>query len=240
MKHIGILLAGGSSKRMKQPGKDKLLHPIRKTNAFRLCYQAFAGSQEIENIIIVYRNENQKTLLKKEIDLVHKELRSDFKPIFTQGGKERMHSVDNAMAKCPESCEFVYIHDCARPMITSATINKLKDIVSKEGAAVIARPLHDTVKKILNLDPDKKHFSSLTESVDRNKIWIMETPQCSNIGWLREGIKVAEEKNILATDEVSILELVERPVSLVNPHYPNPKITAPTDFTFINFLLSQA
>jgi 2-C-methyl-D-erythritol 4-phosphate cytidylyltransferase len=125
-------------------------------------------------------------------------------------------------------------------MITSATINKLKDIVSKEGAAVIARPLHDTVKKILKLDPDKKYFSSLTESVDRNKIWIMETPQCSNIGWLREGIKVAEEKNILATDEVSILELIERPVSLVNPHYPNPKITAPTDFTFINFLLSQA
>ena len=66
MKHIGILLAGGSSKRMKQPGKDKLLHPIRKTNAFRLCYQAFAGSPEIENIIIVYRNENQKTLLKKD------------------------------------------------------------------------------------------------------------------------------------------------------------------------------
>ena len=65
MKHIAILLAGGSSKRMKQTGKDKLLHPIRKTNAFRLCYQAFAESLEIENIIIVYRDEEQKALLEK-------------------------------------------------------------------------------------------------------------------------------------------------------------------------------
>jgi len=81
MKHIAILLAGGSSKRMKQTGKDKLLHPIRKTNAFRLCYQAFAESLEIENIIIVYRDEEQKALLEKEIDLVHLELQSDFKPI---------------------------------------------------------------------------------------------------------------------------------------------------------------
>ena len=239
MKHIAILLAGGSSKRMKQTGKDKLLHPIKKTNAFRLCYQAFAESLEIENIIIVYRDEEQKALLEKEIDLVHLELQSDFKPIFTQGGKERMHSVDNALAKCPESCEFVYIHDCARPMITSATIDELKKVVSKEGAAVIARPLNDTVKKILNFDPEKSYFSYLTETVDRKKLWIMETPQCSKIGWLKDGIKIAKEKNILATDEVSILELVAKPVSLVNIDYPNPKITAPADLTFINFLLSK-
>jgi 2-C-methyl-D-erythritol 4-phosphate cytidylyltransferase len=225
---------------MKQPGKDKLLHPIRKTNAFRLCYQAFARSLEIENIIIVYRNEEQKALLEKETDLVHFELQSDCKPIFSQGGKERMHSVDNALENCPESCEFVYIHDCARPMITSATIDNLKKVVSKEGAAVIARPLHDTVKKILNFDPEKSSFSYLTETVDRKKLWIMETPQCSNIGWLKDGIKIAKEKNILATDEVSILELVAKPVSLVNIDYPNPKITAPADLTFINFLLSES
>jgi 2-C-methyl-D-erythritol 4-phosphate cytidylyltransferase len=239
MKHIAILLAGGSSKRMRQPGKDKLLHPIKETNAFRLCYKAFTGSLEIENIVIVYRDEDQKALLKKEIVLVHQESQRNLKPVFTQGGKERMHSVANALANCPESCEFVYIHDCARPMITSATIDQLKNIVSKEGAAVIARPLHDTVKKILDFAPKKNTLLSLTETVDREKLWIMETPQCSNIGWLKEGIKIAKEKNILVTDEVSILELVEKPVSLVNINYPNPKITAPADLTFINFLLSQ-
>jgi 2-C-methyl-D-erythritol 4-phosphate cytidylyltransferase len=81
---------------------------------------------------------------------------------------------------------------------------------------------------------------SLTETVDRENLWIMETPQCSNIGWLKEGIKIAKEKNILVTDEVSILELVAKPVSLVNINYPNPKITAPADLNFINFLLSQS
>ena len=239
MKHCAILLAGGKGSRMNSPGMDKLLDPINNTNAFRLSYEAFLSSKKINNTIIVYRDNKQKESLYKQIDIAHNAGERHFNPILVKGGKERKDSVYNALINCPSTCEFVYVHDCARPMIQAKTIDQLEKIVSKTGAVVIARPLHDTIKIIENLNAQNKSKPYITKSIDRTKIWIMETPQVARKDWLIEGLKFASEKNLLTTDEVSVLELGDKKVSLLHPEYPNPKITSQADLPYIKFLLSS-
>lgn len=239
MIHTAILLAGGKGSRMNQPNLDKLLNPISGTNAFRLSYLAFLNAEEIENAIIVYRNNKQKNLLYEEIQLAHKQSNRNFEPIWIQGGQERKDSVLKALKICPNDCKFVYVHDCARPMIQPATINQLQSIVTKTGAAVIARPVNDTIKKIRNFNPNDNISPCLTESIDRSSLWIMETPQVSRRDWLLEGMELAIKKKLKTTDEVSVLELLEKKVSVLTPSYPNPKITSVSDLTYFKFLITQ-
>lgn len=238
MKHIAILLAGGKGTRMNDEWMDKLLHPIKNTNAFQLSYRAFLESSIIDNAVVVYRETEQKDLLLEQIELAQTNLNRAFKPILVRGGIERKDSVANALANCPKTCKFVYVHDCARPMIQAKTINELGTIVQETGAVVIAKPVHDTLKQIQNHNTAKPLSPCHTRSVDRSKLWIMETPQVSRKDWLEHGMKLVKKEKVLTTDEVSVLELIGKKVSLFNPNYPNPKITSSADWPYLEFLLS--
>ena len=166
MKHIAILLAGGKGTRMNDEGMDKLLHPIKNTNAFQLSYRAFLESSIIDNAVVVYRETEQKDLLLEQIELAHTNLNRAFKPILVRGGIERKDSVANALANCPKTCKFVYVHDCARPMIQAKTITELGTIVQETGAVVIAKPVHDTLKQIQNHHTAKPLSPCHTRSVE--------------------------------------------------------------------------
>ena len=238
MSHFAILLAGGKGLRMKNSSADKLLKEINGTNAFRLSYEAFLMSNQIENVIIAYRNEAQKKILLENVNKAHKEKNKSLDPIWTLGGMERKDSVFKALQCIPNRCEFIYVHDCARPMIQSKTINQIEKIVVKTGAVAIARPLHDTIKKVCDDNILNYQTPCKTISVDRSKIWIMETPQVSRTDWLLKGMHIAREKKIVTTDEVSVLELIGKKVSLLTPPYPNPKITSENDWPYFKFLTS--
>ena len=84
MQHIGILLAGGKGSRMKRPGDDKLLREVHNSTPFRLCYESFLGSKIVDNVIIVYRDNDQLEKINQEIDVAHKKFKKSFSPIFFQ------------------------------------------------------------------------------------------------------------------------------------------------------------
>ena len=78
-----------------------------------------------------------------------------------------------------------------------------------------------------------------TKSINRSKLWIMETPQVARKEWLVQGMTIALDKKLVITDEVSALELIGKKVSLLNPEYPNPNITSHSDWPYLKFLLSS-
>ena len=238
MKHCAVLLAGGSGSRMNSQGEDKLLYSTHSTNSFRLCYEAFLNANKIDNVVIIYRDSEQLKLLKKEIEIAHQTGNRQFDPILVMGGKERKDSVFNGLTNCPSTCEFVYVHDCARPMIQAKTINQLYEIVCQTGAVAIARPLYDTIKIIEEKDT-RDQTPCTTKSIDRSNIWIMETPQVARKEWLQQGMNVALEQDIFTTDEVSVLELIQKKVTMLKTEYPNPKITSRADWPYLSFLLSS-
>jgi 2-C-methyl-D-erythritol 4-phosphate cytidylyltransferase len=236
--HAVILLAGGKGRRMGSSIQDKLLYPIGSSNAFRLSSEAFLKASAIGAFLIVFRDSSQKEKLQNEFAIASEKVGRQADPVMVKGGPERKDSVSNALSACDRACEFVHVHDCARPMIRPETIKQLAEQVCRTGAVAVARPMKDTVKKIL--DPSLPSDTPQNiESVDRSSLWLMETPQVTRKEWLEDGLRKAEQLGLIVTDELSALELTNRKATFLDPKYPNPKITTGSDLAYVEYLLNQ-
>ena len=143
--HGVILLAAGSGSRMGNQTNDKILENIGNSNAFRMCLLAYLKIQQITNVVIVFRDQKQKEKLESEINQFATSIKASL--FFIQGGEERRDSVRNGLDALPPSCKFAHIHDCARPLIRTETINKMIDKVEKNIPVAVARPTTNTIRK---------------------------------------------------------------------------------------------
>ena len=231
--HGVILLAAGSGKRMGNIIDDKILEPIGRSNAFRMSFHAFAKVEAIEVYVIVFRDEEQRDELEKEIN-EFKFSKRNKTILLIKGGKERSDSVQNGLNALPKACQFAHIHDCARPMIRRETIEILVSEVSQNKAVVIARPVTNTIRRKLASDE-----ISPTETLPRTELWEMETPQSAPISWLIEGYERAKEMNIEITDDMHAIELLSKKMAFHEPAYANPKVTHLHDIKFISSLMNH-
>ena len=230
--HGVILLAAGSGSRMDNKTDDKILVNIGKSNAFRMCLHAFSELQEISSIVIVFRDLRQKEKLQDETEQTKSLIKTEI--FFVQGGEEREDSVRNGLETLPETCEFAHIHDCARPLIRKNTVANIIRETGKNNPVAVARPATNTIRK---------RISGLnllrTETLPRSLLWEMETPQSAPVLWLREGYARAKELNISITDDMHAIELLSKEMVLLNPGYPNPKITYPHDLKYVHSLIES-
>ena len=231
--HGVILLAAGSGKRMGNIIDDKILEPIGRSNAFRMSFHAFAKVEAIEVYVIVFRDEEQRDKLEKEIN-EFKFSKRNKTILLIKGGKERSDSVQNGLNALPKACQFAHIHDCARPMIRRETIETLVSEVSQNKAVVVARPVTNTIRRKLTSDE-----ISQTETLPRTELWEMETPQSAPISWLIEGYERAKEMNIKITDDMHAIELLSKKMAFHEPAYANPKVTHLHDIKFISSLMNH-
>ena len=128
--HGVILLAAGSGERMGREIGDKILANIGSSNAFRMCFHAFANFDEVNSIIIVFRDQKQKGQIQTELKKITL-LNQKIFITFVQGGRKRSDSVKNGLNALPKSCKLVHIHDCARPLIRRETISLLIENVGQ-------------------------------------------------------------------------------------------------------------
>ncbi len=235
-----LLLAGGSGSRMRGETGDKLLHPIGSSNAFSLCIRAFLQAEGVEKFVIVYKDETQLSRLKttfNQLQTSQKQLREP-DIYWTPGGKERQDSVRAGLQALPDEITHILVHDCARPFIRPQTIELAASEISKDRAITVARPLKDTLR-FREDQSENALIPSPTRTLDRSHYWLMETPQGAPRAWLEEGLSKAQSQQILLTDDMAAVELAGHPVGMLDPGYPNPKITTPDDFSYAEFLLKS-
>jgi len=233
-----LLLAGGSGSRMCGETTDKLLHPIGSSNAFSLCIRAFLLAEGVETFGIVYKDQTQLSHLKAILDQQQKGQAQTRDPdiYWARGGKERQDSVRSGLQVLPDEITHILVHDCARPFIRPQTIDQTASEISKHRAITIARPLKDTLR-FREDQCDNALIPSATRTLDRSRYWLMETPQGAPRAWLEEGLSKAQSQKIMLTDDMAAVELAGHPVGMLDPGYPNPKITTPEDFSYAEFLL---
>jgi len=210
MKFAAIIVAAGSSRRM---GFDKLLAPLAGAPVLQRSIQAFVQCEEVTEIIVVCPKERFDQLdLEFSNKLIHR----------VDGGKDRHDSVAAGLALLPDGTEYVAVHDGARPLISTDQIARVLLAATQHSGAASARPVTETVKRA-NSD------GRVTESVNRDNLWLMETPQIFNSDLLVEAYRVVRHMGERVTDEVSAMELIGHHTHLVNNPSPNPKITYPED-----------
>ena len=146
------------------------------------------------------------------------------------GGAERQDSVWNGLAALAPEAEIVAIQDAARPCTTAELIAATIQAAQETGAAVAAQPVTDTLKAT---DDGK----TIARTVDRSKLWSVQTPQTFRVEVIRRALAAARAQNLNLTDDTAACELIGQPVRLVPSASPNPKVTVPADLPLIESLL---
>ncbi len=215
-----ILLAAGSGTRMQGAVADKVLAPLGGRPLFVHSATAFAESGVADYYVVVYRDQRQMLEL------------SAYAPTpatFVKGGRERQDSVAHALAALPSDIDVVFIHDCARPFVRAEQLVGLHKIVRREHAVVLAHRVTDTIKE----HRDSGHLRTL----DRRRLWAMETPQVFDRALIDRAYARVQARGLRVTDDAAAVEGLKHPVALLENPHPNPKLTAPADLPWFEFLL---
>lgn len=211
-----VIVAGGAGSRvggqeLKQfrwvAGKPMLLHSV----------QAFMARADVVTVVCVLpaplAGDPPPWLFQCDVDRL----------MISIGGRTRQQSVANGLDDLPDEADFVLIHDAARPLVTSGAISRVIDAVRRDGAAIAALPLADTVKEV-------DECGRIAHTLDRAKLWRAQTPQ----GFRRELIVRAHREGaaakVDATDDAALCERLGIPVTVVRGSERALKITEETDF----------
>lgn len=220
--NAAILVAAGKGVRM---GTDKLWLEIAGRPVIAHTWQAVNDARCISEIILVVRD-GMQTEFARLAGKFH--FQKPFRIV--AGGAERQDSVWNGLEALSPKIEIVAIQDAARPCTSEELIAATIEAARETGAAVAAQAVTDTIKE----SGDGK---SILRTLDRTKLWSVQTPQTFRVEVIRHAISTARQKNLIFTDDTAACELIGQPVRLVPSAAPNPKVTVPGDLPFIEALL---
>jgi 2-C-methyl-D-erythritol 4-phosphate cytidylyltransferase len=146
------------------------------------------------------------------------------------GGRERFESVANGLALLSAEADFVAVHDAARPCVTAALIDVVFARAIETGAALLALPIVDTIKR------DNGH-RRVVETVARQGLWLAQTPQVFRRDWLVAAYGARDRLGTAITDDAQLVEAVGHAVHLVPGSAVNRKITTQEDLLFAEAVL---
>lgn len=162
--------------------------------------------------------------------------------VFT-GGDERSDTVQKGLmflaSKFNLTDEFIMVHDAVRPLVSHAEIDALIANENPVGA-LLALPAKDTIKQSINVN---EFPARVLTSLDRQQIWLAQTPQKFKADALLAALEYVVEKEHIVTDESSALESMGKHPDLVVGQSSNFKVTLPFDFmmadAFIQYQLNN-
>jgi len=137
------------------------------------------------------------------------------------GGDERQDSVYQGLEHVPAETEIVMVHDGVRPFLTGKMIDESIEIAADFGACVLAVPVKETIKRVVD--------QQVQETIPRDELWQIQTPQTFKYHILYEAHKKAKEAKYYSTDEAALVEWCGYPVKVVMGSYSNIKITTEED-----------
>jgi len=218
-----IIPAAGSGRRM-QAGQNKLLLDLQGKTIIERTVQVFCADSNCDKVILA---------IKPDEEVLMRQLFSPLgeKITFVYGGSERQRSVQEGLRSVSAGCKVVLVHDGARPFVQLSQISELVAIATQAGSAVLAVRVKDTIKRVQQ--------SIIQETVDREQLWAMQTPQAFRTEILREAHEWAVRNNFWGTDEASLVEQLDYPIQIVEGSYHNIKITTVEDMLFAQAILSN-
>jgi len=234
-----IIVAAGSSQRM---GFDKLFATIAGKPLIAHTLHAFERASSVNEIIVVAREDRHGEIRKISRAENFKKIHS-----IIAGGERRQDSVRVGLHQLSAATKYVAVHDAARPLIGPEQIERVFEQCVIYGAAALAEPINDTLKRgEVDLTRSRSHHGGKVEqvivvadSVDRDRLYAMQTPQVFERALIEEAYRIAHTENLSLTDEVSAVERFGRKVVLVLNDDFNFKITYPRDLALGDFVLKQ-
>jgi 2-C-methyl-D-erythritol 4-phosphate cytidylyltransferase len=209
-----IILAAGSGSRF---GEKKQFKELNGKPIWFYSLNTFIQSESVDELILVIPNDSLETLKQSQ---VFTSLNKTNNIKLVSGGESRKDSVFNGLKVVKKAIDIVCIHDAARPFIKASYIKHSVEACSEFDGAIIAIPSVDTVKKV-----DKQIIKN---TIDRESLWMAQTPQTFKKDKLLYAIKNSSHLNI--TDESMLMEEANFKIKLIEGDQSNFKITNEIDW----------
>lgn len=219
-----IVVAAGSASRME--GIDKQFAPVGGIPCLARTLLCFEECREIGEIVVVTREES----IAKVADLCARWRLAKVSQI-VRGGESRQQSAAIGLACLDGRCQYLAVHDGARPLCDKALIRRvLRDAIAHGGAAA-AVPVKDTIKV-------RGEDGFIDSTPDRATLFACQTPQIFEVGTYRRAMEEALAQGRDYTDDCQLFESAGRRVYLSQGSYQNIKITTPEDLALCEQILA--
>ncbi len=190
----------------------------------------FLQRDDIKGIVIVHAKNDQWLCELPEIQQA-----KSLNIFMVEGGVERADSVLNGLrfiqSLANYACDdWVAVHDAARPCVSQESLNALFSERSQTGA-ILASAVVETVKHV--------DGAVIEETIDRDKVFLAQTPQIFPLSNLLEAFKKANKASVLLTDEASAMEFMGCKPQIVLGDRSNLKITQSDDLALAEFHLQR-
>ncbi len=203
--------------------EDKVLAPLAGRPVFAHSGAAFMESGVADLYVVVYRDLRQMLALSAA---------SPTPSMLVRGGRARQDSVMHALAVLPGDIAYVFVHDCARPLVRPEQLIALHEAVRRKNAVVLAHRVSDTIKECVG----KAHR---LRTLDRSRLWAMETPQVFARDLIVRAYARVAARGLHVTDDAGAVECLGHPIAVIENSHPNPKLTTPEDMAYLEFLMSS-
>ncbi len=216
-----VIAAAGESRRMG--GIDKVFAPLGVKPALSYVLDAFEKCEAVSQIVVVVNKNNMDKCRRLIAEKKYA------KPIeVCAGGKRRQDSVAAGLKELKE-CDWVVIHDGARPLVTSELIERGLAAAKETGAAVAAVPVTDTIKTV---GDDR----IVRQTPPRQNLWAVQTPQVFGYDLISRAYQKVKGE---VTDDAALVEALGNRVKLYMGAYDNIKITTAKDLRVAEALLKN-
>ena len=218
MKKVVIIVAGGVGKRMggEIPKQFLLIH--NKTILHHTIDSFYNFDSDIEIIVSINPEwEEYWTQLSQKENVPNHTI--------VKGGKERFHSVKNAIDIAPNN-SIIGVHDAVRPLVSIKTLKLLYSSAEKNGNSTPVTSVSSSLRKV---------ESNSNRSVDRSGYKSVQTPQCFTSELIKKAYQ--QEYNELFTDDASVVEQLGEKIFLIEGNPENIKITTPFDLKIAELIL---
>ncbi|MGA8848597.1 MAG: 2-C-methyl-D-erythritol 4-phosphate cytidylyltransferase [Dehalococcoidia bacterium] len=212
-----VIVAAGTSQRMA--GINKLFTPLRGKPLLAWSVDTCQGYSLIQQIVLVLNDKDLARGWKLKVE------RGWSKVTLCPGGAWRQDSVREGLRRIRD-CDWVMIHDGARPFLTLNLIEDGLKIVEDVGAAVAAVPVKDTIKLA-------DYGRLIEETLQRDKLWAAQTPQVFSFDIIT---KAYENLATEVTDDATAVEHLGYKVKLYMGDYKNIKVTTPEDLALARII----
>lgn len=213
MKVAVIIPAAGASRRFGGKYK-KIFETLKGQPVLVKSLEIFCNRDDVCQILLVVAQDDMETVKERYAPAL------GFMGVkLVTGGANRTESVRNALAKVAPEADFVCVHDAVRPCVSSLWVDDVFAAAEKHGAAILAYPVHGTLKKV---EADGR----IAATVERKALWEAQTPQVFRKDLL---VKAYADPKAAATDDAAMIEATGEKVVVVQGDPRNVKITTRSD-----------
>ena len=218
-RHIAVILAGGSGRRLGGDCPKQFLQVGGKT-VLELSIEAFHRNSRIDEIAVVTRAD----FIGHVSDIVRRQGYEKVRHVVA-GGSERHFSTLAALELYGGAEDCLLIHDAVRPLVSQRIINDCIDALDTADAVDVAVAATDT---IIAVDDEGR----ITDIPPRKTLRNVQTPQAFRAATLREAFRLAlADSRFVPTDDCSVVfrYLPQCPIKVVEGDTANIKITYKED-----------